>query len=147
DESSARTPRAEDLGKSRSVSMGPAAPSDNEAGTEPAKGEGDPVKAEGAPAPTLAPDPRLDTAEQILHDAREAAASFSASLPSFLVEQATSRYFSTTNPARWQPIDVVTAELAYSGGKEEYRNFAIDGRPIDRPIEQTGAWSTGEFGS
>ena len=168
DESSARTPRAEDLGKSRSVTMGPAAPSDApaggepvRAGSEPAKaegepgkaegeektGEGDPAKAEGAPVPTLPRDSRLDTAEQILHDAREAAASFSASLPSFLVEQATSRYFSTTNPARWQPIDVVTAELAYSGGEEEYRNFAIDGRPIDRPIEQTGAWSTGEFGS
>ena len=156
DESSARAPRAEDLGKSRTVAVSPAAPS--EAESEPAKAteseparasEGAPAKVEGAeaPVPNLPRDPRLDTAEQILHDAREAAASFSASLPSFLVEQATSRYFSTTNPARWQPIDVVTAELAYYGGKEEYRNFAIDGRPIDRPIEQTGAWSTGEFGS
>ena len=42
---------------------------------------------------------------------------------------------------------MVTADLAYVNGKEDYRNFRIDDRPVDLPIERTGSWSTGEFGT
>jgi hypothetical protein len=41
--------------------------------------------------------------------------------------------------------DVVTAEVRCVDGKEEYSNILINGRPATRPIEKTGAWSTGEF--
>jgi hypothetical protein len=40
---------------------------------------------------------------------------------------------------------VVTAEVASVGGKEDYRNIMVNGKPSTRPIEKTGAWSTGEF--
>lgn len=105
----------------------------------------------GAAAPDAAPaaeanDPRRNTDAQIIQDARAAAGAFSASLPNYLVQQATSRHFATGFPSRWQEIDVVTADLAYVDGKEDYRNFQIDGRPINNP-ERTGSWSTGEFGT
>ena len=92
-------------------------------------------------------DPRRNTDEAIIQDAREAAANFSATLPNYLVDQVTSRYFATGFPSRWQQIDVVTADLVYVNGKEDYRNFKIDDRPVDLPIERTGSWSTGEFGT
>jgi len=40
---------------------------------------------------------------------------------------------------------VVTAEVRCVDGKEEYSNILVNGRPTSRPIEKTGAWSTGEF--
>lgn len=91
------------------------------------------------------PDSRLISDDKILSDARAASASFTDSLPSFLVQQATSRYFSTSGPKLWRLLDTVTAELAYANGKEEYRNIEVDGRPPNRPVDQTGSWSTGEF--
>ena len=66
---------------------------------------------------------------------KAAAETFSASLPNYLVQQVTSRYFATGFPSHWQEIDVVTADLAYVDGKEDYRNFQIDGRPIGMPID------------
>ena len=42
-------------------------------------------------------------------------------------------------------LDVVTAEVASVDGKEDYRNIMVNGKPSNRPIEKTGAWSTGEF--
>src|SRR5262249_16854714 len=61
--------------------------------------------------------------------------------------QITTRQFATGWPvSTWQNIDEITAELAYSAGKEDYRDFRINGLPIDRP-ERSGSWSTGEFGT
>ncbi|MDE3197004.1 MAG: hypothetical protein KGN84_11705, partial [Acidobacteriota bacterium] len=36
------------------------------------------------------------------------------------------------------------ADVAESGGREDYRNIRVNGRPTDSP-EDTGTWSTGEF--
>jgi hypothetical protein len=151
DESSARAPRAEDLGKPKTVSVketsdesetespaadGPAAPAAATA-TEDAPVGGVPV-AEGRTASGQSDD-------AVIRDARTAAEAFSSSLPNYLVQQVTTRYFSTSFPARWQPIDEVTADVAYVDGKEDYRNIAINGTPTNRPPQQTGSWSTGEF--
>jgi hypothetical protein len=87
------------------------------------------------------------TDEALIKDAREASSTFSASLPAYLAQQVTTRYFATGWPvATWQTIDEITAELAYVNGKEDYRDFRIDGSLIDRP-ERSGSWSTGEFGT
>ena len=43
----------------------------------------------------------------------------------------TSRYFATGFPTHWQEIDVVTADLAYVDGKEDYKNFQINGNPVN----------------
>ena len=160
-EGSVRAPVASDLGKPRTVTTREAKTSAE--GAAPAGGseDGDTPKlgrrsdtGEGtadAAAPDAGPaadsgDPRRYTDEQIIQDARAAAGAFSASLPDYLVQQVTSRYFATGFPTHWQEIDVVTADLAYVGGKEDYRNVRVNGNPVSNP-ERTGTWSTGEFGT
>ncbi|HYP07544.1 MAG TPA: hypothetical protein VER03_15030 [Bryobacteraceae bacterium] len=87
----------------------------------------------------------FDKADPIIEAAREAAGSFRETLPNFVVNQVTTRYVSTTRPAQWRAIDVITAEVSCVEGIEEYRNIAVNGRPASRPVEKTGAWSRGEF--
>lgn len=82
-----------------------------------------------------------------VEEARAAANAFSATLPNYVVQQVTTRYTSNTQPPQWRATDVVAAEVAYVDGKEEYRNITINGRPAQRPVEKTGSWSTGEFGT
>jgi hypothetical protein len=83
--------------------------------------------------------------EPAIAGARDAAGAFSDTLPNFLVQQLTTRYMSTTVPPQWRALDIVEAEVACVNGIEEYRNISINGKASKRPIEKTGAWSTGEF--
>jgi len=140
EEAAVRAPRPEDFGKPHTVTTHATPPAE----TEPAP---EPEKLEPTPTPSAPGDPRLDTDEQIIRDARAAATAFSASLPNFLVQQNTTRDFQTTFPKQWRTIDTVTAEVAYRDGKEEYRDIKIDGQPVYGPIERTGSWSTGDFGT
>jgi hypothetical protein len=51
-------------------------------------------------------------------------------------------------PASWQAMDIVTAEVVYEKGKEDYRNVTVGGKPAKKSMEEIGgAWSTGEFGT
>jgi hypothetical protein len=84
-------------------------------------------------------------AGDIISKAREAAGKLTEDLPNFIVQQVTARAYSTTIPARWKTLDIVTAEVVSVDGKEEYRNIQVNGKPSSQPIEKTGAWSTGEF--
>ncbi len=95
-----------------------------------------------SPKPVARPNA---TSDDIIASARDAADRLTDGLPNFLVQQNTTRYFSRVLPPRWQVLDVVTAEVASVGGKEDYRNIMVNGKPSNRPIEKTGAWSTGEF--
>ena len=81
------------------------------------------------------------TAGDVIADASDAADRFTSEMPNFLVQQATTRYFSTSAPARWMTRDVVTADVRCVDGKEEYSNIQVNGHPTDRPIEKTGAYS------
>lgn len=94
--------------------------------------------------PTAAPHPPGPD-DDIIGAARDAADHLTDGLPNFIVQQNTTRYFSRTLPPEWQVLDVVTAEVTSVGGKEDYRNIQVNGRPSRKPIEKTGAWSTGEF--
>jgi hypothetical protein len=91
------------------------------------------------------PVPRANPTDDIIGSAREAADRLTDGLPNFIVQQSTTRYFSRVIPPQWQVLDVVTAEVASVNGKEDYRNIMVNGKPSNRPIEKTGAWSTGEF--
>jgi hypothetical protein len=163
DENSVRAPRSADLGKTRTVTKdAAAAPTDYDPDTAPAKTEEEPAAGPAvekippdfdrpvekprasAPASNPATLPPLNDAD-VIREAREAVTTFTSTLPAYLVDQVTNRYFSTAIPARWQQIDVVTAELAYRDGKEDYRNIKINGAPANYPPERSGAWSTGEF--
>ncbi len=139
DENTVREPRAEDLSKARTVAV--------QTDTVEPAGAPKPDALEGTPPAPVAPDVGVapSTDEQWINQARAAAASFTSSLPDYLAQQVTTRYFSNTFPASWQRIDEVTADLAYVGGKEEYRNIAINGIPSHAPPERSGSWSTGEF--
>lgn len=152
DESTARAPKPEDLSKPKTVTAKESAPPDSDAPpeTEPAKTGAD---APAAAAP-VAPDPSAMphrtgpvTDDQLIADARSASENFTSTLPNFLADQSTKRYFSTSNPASWQPIDEIGAEVAYVNGKEDYRKITVNGEPTSLPPEKTGSWSTGEFGT
>lgn len=113
-----------------------------------------------APAPTGSASDDADVArapasaysgggDPIIDQARDAAFSFSETLPNYVVKQLTNRY-ATNNGGRgrtsWQPLDIVTSDLIYEDGKERYTNIMVNGKPT-KYIEQTGSWSEGEFAS
>ena len=86
--------------------------------------------------------------EDLLQRAAEAAAEFNGKLPSFICDQFVSRYESKTLKPEWKLKDRVQLELAYTKGKEEYRNIRLNGKPLKKGSpEESGSWSTGEFGT
>ncbi|HKE21102.1 MAG TPA: hypothetical protein VKB88_01865 [Bryobacteraceae bacterium] len=147
DESAARAPKPEDLGKPKTVTTKTNAPADSDPApdTEPPNSESatPPPANEAPPARTGAPL----TDEQLIAEARAASSRFTSGLPNFLADQSTRRYFNSSVPASWQLIDDVGAEVAYVDGKEDYRKITVDGQPTPLPPQMTGSWSTGEFGT
>ena len=96
-----------------------------------------------APEPDAGPktDPRIEKA-------REAANAFTESLPAYVCQEQIARFQSTTQKVSWQAIDIVSAEVVYENHKEQYRNLAINGKPVKKRMEDlSGSWSTGEFGT
>jgi hypothetical protein len=85
--------------------------------------------------------------DPLIQKASDAALDFTQTLPNYVVQEIASRYESTTSPASWHAIDVVSADLVFENYKENYRNITINGKPTNKPLEETGAWSTGEFGT
>jgi hypothetical protein len=87
--------------------------------------------------------------DPVIEQARDAAFSFTDTLPNYVVKQLTNRYATgSANRGRtsWQPLDIVTTDLVYEDGKERYTNVMVNGKPT-KYIEQTGSWSEGEFAS
>ncbi len=103
------------------------------------------------PAPTLsrraAPVPPADPHAALVEKAREAAATFLDSLPNYVCQEQTTRYVSETRQPTWNVVDIVSAEVVYDDHQESYRNLQINGRPTKKSPEDSGAWSTGEFGT
>lgn len=89
----------------------------------------------------------LDPRDALVMQARDEAANFLEGLPNYVCNENTTRYVSEGHVTDWHAIDVVTLELVYVGGKEDYRNIQINGKPVKGRVEDTGAWSTGEFGT
>jgi len=85
--------------------------------------------------------------DPLIRKAADAALDFTESLPNYVCQEVVGRSQSQTRPANWQPVDVVTTEVVYEDGKEDYRNLMIDGKPSKKKVEEVGAWSTGEFGT
>jgi hypothetical protein len=109
-----------------------------------------PQVARDEPTMRTAPPSRFSDGDPVIDQAREAAFSFSETLPNYVVKQLTTRY--ATEAARgghtsWQPIDNVTADVVSEGGTESYKNILVNGRPPKDSIEKTGSWSTGEYAS
>jgi hypothetical protein len=91
---------------------------------------------------------RRPAGDPLIMKATEAALDFTEGLPNYVCQEMMARYESTSHPANWQAIDVVSAAVVYDNGKEDYRDITINGKPIKKKMEQMdGAWSTGEFGT
>lgn len=101
--------------------------------------------ASSAPVPVAPPAPPVS--DPWIAKAREAAVSFTQSLPNYLVQQ-TATWYGGAKSRRpdWQAEDIVTAEVVVDGGKESYRNLTVNGKKTTKPIEEaTPGWSRGEF--
>jgi hypothetical protein len=73
---------------------------------------------------------------------------FVETLRGYVCEELMSRYESTTKPLSWRALDVVGMEVVYQDQKEDYRKITLNGRPVNKKLEELGgAWSTGEFGT
>jgi len=83
----------------------------------------------------------------LIEQAREAAANFLEGLPNYVCQEQTTRYASETRQPSWNVVDVVSAEVVYDDHRESYRNLQINGKPTKKSPEDSGAWSTGEFGT
>jgi hypothetical protein len=90
--------------------------------------------------------PRKD--EPLIRRAADAAMEFTETLPSYVCIEQVARMQSDSTPANFQPVDLVTMDVLYINGVEDYRNIQINGKKTVKKIEDTGgAWSTGEFGT
>ncbi|MBV9744756.1 MAG: hypothetical protein JO099_13425 [Acidobacteriia bacterium] len=85
--------------------------------------------------------------DPLVRRASDAALEFTETLPNYVCQEVVSRYESTSRPPSWHALDIVSTDLVYENGKENYRNITVNGKPTSKPLEETGAWSTGEFGS
>jgi hypothetical protein len=93
------------------------------------------------------PRPSQEEQERFLAESREAALTYTQSLPDFICTQKIQR-FSKTNWTNWQRLDNLTVRLTTSFLGEEYKLVEVDGAPTDRSYESVGGTiSRGEFGS
>jgi len=83
----------------------------------------------------------------LIEKAREVASKFLEGLPNYVVQESATRYVSETRQPSWNVVDVVSAEVVFEEHRESYRNLQINGKPSKKPPEESGAWSTGEFGT
>jgi hypothetical protein len=86
--------------------------------------------------------------EPLIRRAADAAMEFTQTLPSYICQEMMSRFQSQTHVPNFQPIDVVSTDVVYENGREDYRNIKVNGKAVKTKIEETGgSWSTGEFGT
>ena len=88
--------------------------------------------------------------DPFIDETREAAFSFTETLPNYVVKQYTTRYaarLARGSQTSWQALDTVTADVIEEGGSEKYKNILVNGQPPRVDVEKTGSWSRGEFSS
>jgi len=107
-------------------------------------------RTEGTPE-TPAPDAAVTVPDNprraLVEKAREVAATFDEGLPNYICNEVITRYHSEAKVTSWAVQDVLSAEVVYEDRKESYRNITINGKASKKSPEESGAWSTGEFGS
>jgi predicted transcriptional regulator len=120
---------------------------------KPAPHASDPIPDDAPSTPSRAnsaPEPARSSANPhlaLVEKAREVASKFLEGLPNYVVQESATRYVSETRQPSWNVIDVVSAEVVFEEHRETYRNLQINGKPSKKPPEESGAWSTGEFGT
>lgn len=90
---------------------------------------------------------RRGEGDDLIRKATDAALEFTEGLPAYVCQEMVARYQGEGKPVRWSPIDVMTMNVVYENGKEDYRDIQVNGKPRKSLEETGGAWSTGEFGT
>jgi len=152
DHDSAQTPVEADMKPAGTIDVASAGPAAAASPAEPAPETGsttprrpDLERDESATNPSGSSTGRINAVDRVVADARRAAEAFMEELPNFVVQQLTTRYHSFSNGAQWRADGTVSADVVCVNDEEEYRNILVDGKPSPKPVEKTGAWSTGEF--
>ena len=114
---------------------------------ESAKVEVTPETVPEEPKQQAAPNPPSNPRVAFIETARAASNDFLTGLPNYVCQEHTTRYTSQGKVADWHAVDIVSVELVYQDGKEKYQNLSINGKPSKKAPEESGAWSTGEFGT
>jgi hypothetical protein len=98
-----------------------------------------------APQSQSQPDPH----KVFLQQARDATGEFTGTLPNFMCVEVVTRYLSDNHAGTvWKPQDVVSTDLIWRDGKEEYKNLTIGGKKVSDPSKVGDrSWSYGEFGT
>lgn len=106
------------------------------------------TETEGETATTVTRPASNDPTMDLIQRAYAAAQEFDNALPAFICDQSTLRYESKKLHPEWKLQDRVELELAYFNRREDYRNVRINGKPLKKGSpEDTGTWSTGDFGT
>jgi hypothetical protein len=112
-----------------------------------------PVEVATARRPAADPDEaripvtRRGADDDLIRRATDAALEFTEGLPSYVCQEMVTRYQGEGKPTRWSALDIVTMNVVYENGKEDYRDIKVNGKPKKTLEETGGAWSTGEFGT
>ncbi len=86
--------------------------------------------------------------QELIERARQAANEFNVQLPNFICNQAVTRFKGEGLRPKWKQQDRIQVELVYFEDKEDYQNVRINGKRIKKGSpEDSGQWSTGEFGT
>ncbi len=88
------------------------------------------------------------TGDDFIQKAREATFEFDQKLPNFVCQEVVTRYESETRHADWHAQDLLSYDLVYEDGREDYRNPKINGKAVKAGDDKnSGSWSSGEFGT
>jgi hypothetical protein len=86
--------------------------------------------------------------DPIIEEARKVVRDYIDELPDFICQEIIERYYDFEGRGAWDRADTLTYELTYNRKRESYRPINVVGKPVTRPIDQTGgAFSTGDFAS
>ena len=83
--------------------------------------------------------------DEFLEEVRRNVLDYVNELPDFICQQEITRYFDLGTGA-WDRTDTLVYELTYNKKRESYKPLNSLGRPVTRPLEQSGgAYSTGDW--
>ncbi|MCI0336847.1 MAG: hypothetical protein L0226_04680 [Acidobacteria bacterium] len=86
--------------------------------------------------------------DPFIEEVRKVVREYLDELPDFICQQVVERYFDYEGRGAWDRADTLTYELTYNRKRESYKPINVVGRPVTRPLDQSGgAYSTGDFAS
>lgn len=154
DTAAARPPEAADLGGTRAPApASPKAPSKSKSSKDERATSAAAKKAaskhtprdESAPRRSPSEATSLPPDEQILADARDAAAIFGDDLPPFVALQLTNRSASRGDPPDWRTLDSLSVSVTCVNGNEDYSNIRNSGTSSDASPLAPAALPSSDF--